>query len=126
MGVLRDYGVPEPLLQAIRSLYNQSKSCFHILGTKSNLFTVYIGLTLVTDPVIFMDMISGCSHGEGAVWFRNLRIASLLVADDVVLLDFSSQDLQCTVEQFAAECEAARIKVSSSKSKTMVLNRKKN
>ena len=32
-GVLREYGVPEPFLQAIWSLYKQSKGCVLILGT---------------------------------------------------------------------------------------------
>jgi len=34
-------------------------------------------------------------------------------------------NLQCALEWFAVESERPRIKVSSSKSKTMVLNRKK-
>jgi len=32
-GVLREYGVLGPLVQAIRSLYNQSERCVRILGT---------------------------------------------------------------------------------------------
>jgi len=35
-GLLREYGVPELLLRAIRSLYNKSRSCVRILGTKLN------------------------------------------------------------------------------------------
>ena len=31
---LREYGIPGPVLQAIRSLYNQSESCVSILGPK--------------------------------------------------------------------------------------------
>ena len=38
-GVLREYGVPGLLLQAICSLYNQNESCIHILDT-SNTFLV--------------------------------------------------------------------------------------
>ncbi|KAF7640775.1 hypothetical protein LDENG_00015100, partial [Lucifuga dentata] len=43
-GVLREYGVPSSLTWAIRFLYNQSQSCVRILGTKSDLFSVGIGL----------------------------------------------------------------------------------
>jgi len=35
-GVLREYGVPGPLVRAIRFLYEQSVSCVRILGTKSS------------------------------------------------------------------------------------------
>ncbi|XP_032443304.1 SUN domain-containing protein 3-like [Xiphophorus hellerii] len=38
-------------------------------------------------------------------------IVSLLVADDVVLLSSSGRDLQPSLEQFAAECEAARMRI---------------
>ena len=55
------------------------------------------------------------------VWFEDLRVASQLFVDDVVLLACSSQDLQHALEQFADECEAARMKVSPSKSKAIFL-----
>ncbi|TWW68218.1 hypothetical protein D4764_19G0000160, partial [Takifugu flavidus] len=45
--------------------------------------------------------------------------------DDVVLLASSASDLQLSLDQFAAACEAAGMKISTSKSKAMVLNRKK-
>ena len=43
-------------------------------------------------------------------------------AKNLVLLVSLSQDLQCTLEWFAAECEAAELGVSSPKSETIVLN----
>ncbi|KAI3360896.1 hypothetical protein L3Q82_013107 [Scortum barcoo] len=44
---------------------------------------------------------------------------------DVVLLASSSQDLQHVLERFAAECEATEMRISTSKSEAMVLNRKR-
>ena len=41
-GVLQEYGVPGSLLQAIRFLYNQSRSRVCILGTRSHSFTVRV------------------------------------------------------------------------------------
>jgi len=41
-GVLREYGVPGPLVRAIRSMYEQSASCVRILSTKSS--TLGVGL----------------------------------------------------------------------------------
>jgi len=90
-GILREYGVPGPLVRAIRSLYKQSESYVHILGTKSSTFSVGVGLRhgCPLSPTLFvnfMDRISRRSRGEESVWFGDLRIASLLFADDVVLL----------------------------------------
>ncbi|KAK3538698.1 hypothetical protein QTP86_013041 [Hemibagrus guttatus] len=50
---------------------------------------------------------------------------SPVFADDIVLLAPSSLDLQHALGRFAAECEAAGLRVSTSKSEAMVLNRKK-
>ncbi|KAK3549143.1 hypothetical protein QTP70_033348 [Hemibagrus guttatus] len=75
--VLWEYGVHGPLLRAVRSLYNRSRSL--------------------------------------------VCIASY----DVVLLAPSSLDLQHALGRFAAECEAAGMRLSTSKSEAMVLDRKK-
>ena len=74
--------------------------------------------------IIFMDRISRRSQGPEGVQFRSHWISSLLFADDVVLLALSSQDLH-VLGWFAAECEAAGMKISTSKSEAMVLDRKK-
>ncbi|KAI3368485.1 hypothetical protein L3Q82_025499 [Scortum barcoo] len=65
------------------------------------------------------------SQGPEGVRFGNHRISSLLFADDVVLMASSSQDLQHVLERFAAECEAAGMRISTSKSEAMVLDRKR-
>ncbi|KAI3376600.1 hypothetical protein L3Q82_017038 [Scortum barcoo] len=66
-----------------------------------------------------------CCQGPEGVRFGNHRISSLLFADDVVLLASSSQDLQRVLERFAAECEAAGMRINTSKSEAMVLDRKR-
>ena len=71
--------------------------------------------------VILMEGMSRRSRGEKGIWFGNLRIASLLFADDLVLKASSSKDLQLALERFVAECEVAGMGVSSSKSEAMVL-----
>ena len=129
-GVLREYGVPGSLLRAIRSLYSRSESCVRILGTKSSSFPVSVGLRqgCTLSPIlflIFMDRISRRSRGEEGVQYGGLRIASLLFVDDVVLLASSNCDLQHALGQFAAECEAVGMRISTSKSEAMVLCRKK-
>ncbi|KAK3514114.1 hypothetical protein QTP70_005118 [Hemibagrus guttatus] len=72
-----------------------------------------------------MDRISRRSQGLEGVQFGDHRISSLLFADDVVLLAPSSLDLQHALGRFAAECEAAGMRISTSKSEAMVPDRKK-
>ncbi|TWW67380.1 hypothetical protein D4764_02G0004210 [Takifugu flavidus] len=48
-----------------------------------------------------------------------------IAGNDVVLLASSARDLQLSLDWFAAACEAAGMKISTSKTEAMVLNRKK-
>ncbi|KAK3516631.1 hypothetical protein QTP70_022033 [Hemibagrus guttatus] len=128
--VLWEYGVRGPLLRAVWSLYNRSRSLVRIASCKSDLFPVHVGLRqgCPLSPVlfiVFMDRISRRSQGLEGVRFGDHRISSLIFADDVVLLAPSSLDLQHALGHFAAECEAAGMRVSTSKSEAMVLDRKK-
>ncbi|KAK0139279.1 LINE-1 reverse transcriptase [Merluccius polli] len=129
-GVLREYGVSDPLIRAVRSLYDRCQSLVRITGNKSDLFPVRVGLRQGCPLsqilfIIFMDRISRHSQGVEGVRFGDLRIGSLLFADDVVLLASSDRDLRLSLDRFAAECEAAGMSISTSKSEAMVLNRKR-
>uniref|UniRef100_A0A8C6P7M2 Reverse transcriptase domain-containing protein n=1 Tax=Nothobranchius furzeri TaxID=105023 RepID=A0A8C6P7M2_NOTFU len=129
-GVLQEYGVPGPLIWAVRSLYDRCQSLVRIAGSKSGSFPVRVGLRqgCPLSPILFitfMDRISRHSQGVEGIRFGGLRIRSLLFADDVVLLASSERDRQLSLERFAAECEAAGMRISSSKSETMVLIRKR-
>ena len=74
------------------------------LGTLDHLYT------------LSRDRISRRSHGVEGFRFGNLRIGSLLFADDVVLLALLTRDLQVSMDWFAAECEVAGMRISTSKS----------
>uniref|UniRef100_A0A3B3S8K7 Reverse transcriptase domain-containing protein n=1 Tax=Paramormyrops kingsleyae TaxID=1676925 RepID=A0A3B3S8K7_9TELE len=128
--VLREYGVWGPLLWAIRSLYEWGRSLVLIASYKLDMFPVWVGLRQGWPLssilfIIFMDRISRHSQGVEGVQFGGIRIASLLFADDVVLLASSAGDLQRALGRFAAKCEAAGMRISTSKSETMVLSRKR-
>ncbi|TWW54874.1 hypothetical protein D4764_0244430, partial [Takifugu flavidus] len=103
-GVLREYGVSGLLIRAVRSLYDRCQS----LIRKSNSFLVRVGVRqgCPLSPILFIIL-----------WTEFL--------DDVVLLASSARDLQLSLDRFAAACEAAGMKISTSKSEAMVLNRKK-
>ncbi|KAL7851912.1 hypothetical protein SRHO_G00176970 [Serrasalmus rhombeus] len=72
-----------------------------------------------------MDRVSGRSRGQEGIMCGGWRVASLLFEDDVVLLAESHGCLQCSLEQFTAECEAVGMWISTSKSESMVLARKR-
>uniref|UniRef100_A0A669BS49 Reverse transcriptase domain-containing protein n=1 Tax=Oreochromis niloticus TaxID=8128 RepID=A0A669BS49_ORENI len=129
-GVLWEYGVSGPLLWAIQSLYNCCKSLVSIAGNKSDSFLVGDGLRqgCPLSPIlfiIFIDRISRRSLVAEGFHLGGLRISSLLFSEDVVLLASSGDGLQLALEQFAAECEAVGMRMSTSKSEAMVLSRKR-
>lgn len=68
-----------------------------------------------------MNRIWRCSQGEGCVHLGNLKIASSLLANYMVLLTLPIQDLQQALGWFAAKCQVARIRVRTSKSEAMVV-----
>ncbi|XP_042604086.1 uncharacterized protein LOC122141275 [Cyprinus carpio] len=72
-----------------------------------------------------MNRISRCSQGLEGVRFGDHVISSLLFADDVVMLASSGQDIQHALGRFVTECEAAGMRISTSKSEAMVLSRKR-
>lgn len=74
-------------------------------------------------PILLL-VISTHSQGQECVQLGGLGIASLHVANDVVQLASAVNDLQHALEMFAAECEAAGIKICTSKSEAMVVCRK--
>ncbi|KAI3352628.1 hypothetical protein L3Q82_019215 [Scortum barcoo] len=67
-----EYGVRGPLLRAVRSLYDRSRSLVRIAGSKSDLFPVHVGLRqgcpLSPDPVHNLygqDFLGVASQGAG-------------------------------------------------------------
>lgn len=62
-----------------------------------------------------------CQREEG-VWLGNFRVLCLLFADHVVLLASLNHDLQHALGLYASKGKTVGMQVSSSKSKSMVLN----
>ena len=77
-------------------------------------------------PFLWAHPVREGPQGSGAKSFRWQPKAGTLTVR-LLAAEAGSRDVdpQCSLDQFAAECEAARIKISTSKSEAMVLIRKK-
>lgn len=71
--------------------------------------------------ITFTNRISRRSQGVEGVQISGLKIASLLFADEVLLASLSCEH-QLALEQFTAECEAAGMRISTSKPEDIVLS----
>ena len=56
------------------------------------------------------------------VELSGLQILSLLFADEVVLLALLNSDLQLSLGRFAANCEPVGMRITNSKSETIILS----
>ena len=126
--VLQEYGIDGRLLAAIQSLYQDCRSCVRINGSKSDWFRVRVGLRqgCVLSPllfIIFMDRISRRSTTPECVTVGDVRVESLLFADDLALLASSADGLQRALDRFAAECSSSGMRISTAKTEVMVLSR---
>ena len=127
-GVLREYGIDGHLLTAIQSLYEDCRSCVRINGSKSDWFRTSVGLRqgCVLSPllfIIFMDRISRRSATPECAEVGDVRVESLLFADDLAQLASTAEGLQRALSQFAAECSASGMRISTEKTEVMVLSR---
>lgn len=102
----------------------------HFWGSNSDLFLVDVVLQqdCPLSMILFLiaiDRISRCTWVAEGFCLGGFRISSLLFVDDVFLLASSGDALHHALEVFASEYETARIRMNTSKSDTMVLNRKR-
>jgi hypothetical protein len=126
--VLLEYGVGGPLVGAVASLYEGSRSCVRISGCRSKMFDVGAGLRqgCVLSPLLFivyMDRIARRSLGRESVAVGEVKVSHLLFADDLAIFASSAADLQCALDRFAVECEAASMRINSAKTEVLVVSR---
>ncbi len=126
--VLKEYGIHGRLLAAIQSLYNNCKSCVRINGSNSDYFQVQVGLCqgCVLSPllfIVFMDKISRISDNPAGIEIGNVKVDSLLFADDVARLSTSEEGLQEALNQFDETCSTFGMKISTKKTELMTVSR---
>ena len=73
--------------------------------------------------IIYINWMDKLSQTNECVTIGRCKISRLLFADDLVLLAFSDSSLQHAIHGFAASCDIAEIKISTSKTKVLHLSR---
>ena len=137
--VLRLYGVGGKLLQAVKSLYTDSRACVRVGNETSDWFPVRVGLRqgCVMSPWLFNLYIDGVVRevnarvlgrgvelldGNGNDW----RLNQLLFADDTVVVADSEEKLGQLVTEFGRVCERRKLRVNVGKSNVMRCTRYEN
>ena len=126
--VLREYGVNDQLLRAIKSFYCRQEVCVWVNGKQSKPFHVGVGLRqgYVLSPLLFivyMNWIDKCSQADECATIGNCKISRLLFADDLVLLSSTESDLQRTLNSFADACNTAGMKIFTAKTEVLHFSR---
>ena len=130
--VLGLYGVDGKLLNAVKSLYDDSKACVRVGNEMSEWFSVRVGLRqgCVMSPWLFNLFIDGVvrevnarvlGRGLGLVDERDYmwELNQLLFADDSVFVADSEEKLCQLVEEFGRACGRRKLRVNVGKSKVM-------
>ena len=116
------------MYMAIKSLYFQPEVCVRVNGKQSNSFHVGVGLRqeCILSPLfflIYMYWMNKLSQSDVCVTTGRSKISRLLFADDLVLLASSESGLQFALNGFAAACNIAGMKISTSKNEVLHLSK---
>ena len=72
---------------------------------------------------VFMDKISRTSTNLTYIEVGDVKVVSVLFADDVICLAASADDLQNSLGRFKEMCSILRMKISLKKTEIMVISR---
>ena len=111
---------------AIKSLYCQPEVCVHVNGRQSKSFQVRVGIRpgcVLSLFIIYIFWMDKLSRTDECVTIGRCKISRLLFADDLVLLASSESGLQHGLNGFAAACDIAGMKISTSKTEVLHLSR---
>ena len=123
---LYEYGVRGKMLRMIKNIYEEVVSCVVIDEYRSDWFENRVGLRqgCVLSPILFNIFIDDIvrevkSLGLG-VQIGDIKISSLLYADDMTLLAESESDIQCMLDVVQKYSEKWKFCFSSKKSVVVV------
>jgi hypothetical protein len=133
--ILKLYGVPDKLIDAIKKLYDRSKAVVYINGQTSESFDVSTGVLQgdVLAPFLFilvMDYVLGKSERQFGFEYKPKRsirnpakrISDLDFADDIVLLENNIKLANEQLEQLRVEAAKVGLIINEKKTEVMTFN----
>ena len=133
--ILRHYGIPNEMVEAIKCLYENHRCCVRNHGELSDFFDslkgVMQGDTLAPylfDIVLDYPMKKATknygflTHPRRSSRAEEIRIPDLDFADDVALLDASIQQAQHHLNDVSAECKNVGLHINTDKTKFSTYN----
>ena len=130
---LISFGITGKLLNGIRNIYNNIKSCVQVNGQKSDYFSCYTGVRQGENlsPLLFAlylnDLESFLKYNHvnnlklnDNIFDQFLKIQILLYADDTVLLSDNADGLQYSLNCLARYCEHWKLQVTTSKTEIVI------
>ena len=131
-------GINGKILDVIRSLFTNIKSCVYMNGTKSEYFASLKGVRqgenlspllfslFVNDMEEFM-LSSGCEYIKSGDHELDclMKLLVVMYADDTIILADSPQGLQDALHALAGYCDKWQLNVNCSKTKVMVFSKRK-
>ena len=127
--ILKEYGVDEGLVRALRGFYDGSKACVRVNSVMSDVFKIERGVRqgCVMSPWLFNIFMDKCMKetckGMKGVMFGNVNLRVLLYADDAVVFAESASDLQVSLDRMNERMERMDLKMNVGKTKVVVFDR---
>ena len=134
---LINYGIQGKILNVIKSLYAQVKSCVFLNGNRSDFFISARGVRQGENlsPLLFSLFVNdiekeftklGCSHIKiDDNWDNFIKLLILMYADDTIILADSEVNLQLALNALKSYCETWKLEINCSKTKITIFSRSK-
>ena len=137
---LSDINLGKNMLNIIKSMYSDIKSCVYVNGEYSPLFPCQIGLREGENlsPILFSLYINDLynyihAHTTGGIVIETvfddityyLRLFLIMYADDMVLLSDSKNGLQNILQSFTNYCDINKLHINIDKSKVVIFGKRK-
>ena len=130
-------GIQGKILNVIKSMYAQIKSCVFLNGEKSDFFISARGVRQGENlsPLLFSLFVNdieneflkhGCSYiNIDAHWDNFIRLLVLMYADDTIILADSKENLQLALNALKSYCDTWKLEINCTKTKITIFSSRK-
>ena len=122
-------GVPDSLIRALWAAYEDSKPTIRSDAGFSDIFDILLGTKEggVESPLLFLlmahdliDHLERIEFSKSSVFIAGREVRALQLADDLVLLPHSAEDLQALIDSWGNYCDKNHQQTQVSKTEAMV------